>query len=85
VELDPGSDAHGAVFDVVWHPPVDEAAAPRFASLLHLVESVIRRFEARGYEWNRSDRFLDEKERVLERLYALERDEVARTRRSSDA
>ena len=67
------------VFDVVWHPPIDTPPVPRFLDLTHLVSSVVRRFEAGGYWWDPSTRFLDERPDILLPLYEQERQEVAGT------
>ena len=67
------------VFDVVWHPPIDTPPVPRFLDLTHLVSSVVRRFEAGGYWWDPSTRFLDERPDILLPLYEQERKEVAGT------
>jgi hypothetical protein len=66
----------GRVYDVYWHPPIDDPKEPRFLSLTHLVASVVRRFEADGYWLDPSNRFLMEREGVLEPLYRIEREEV---------
>jgi hypothetical protein len=66
----------GRVYDVYWHPPIDDPKEPRFLSLTHLVRSVVRRFEADGYWWDPSLRFLQERNEVLEGQYRLELAEV---------
>jgi len=66
----------GRVYDVYWHPPIADPKEPRFLSLTHLVRSVVRRFEADGYWWDRSLHFLQERNNVLEPLYRLEVTEI---------
>lgn len=66
----------GRVYDVYWHPPIDDPKEPRFLSLTHLVRSVVRRFEANGYWWDNSLRFLQERNDVLENPCRLEQAEV---------
>ena len=77
VELDAGTSLRGAVFDAVWHPPMPEHAEPQFMSLTHLVESVIARFEAGGYRWDPTERWLDIDESILNVRLDIERREIA--------
>jgi hypothetical protein len=72
VECDPDSPARGRIYLPSWEPPNDVAPGPRFRDLLHLVESAIRRFEAGGYVWDATTRFLEERPEVLEPLYDRE-------------
>jgi hypothetical protein len=81
VELDAETSLRGAVFDAVWHPPIPDEAEPRFGSLVHLVESVIARFEAGGYRWDPKERWLDVDESVLARRRVIERGEIGVVRR----
>jgi cell wall assembly regulator SMI1 len=72
VECDPGSPNRGLVYDPSWDPPAGVGPGPRFRNLQHLLESVVRRFQAGGYEWNAETRFLDELREILEPLYERE-------------
>ena len=72
IECDPTSPDWGAIYDPAWEPPVDVGPGPRFRDLPHLVESVIRRFQAGGYSWDPAIGFLDEQQQVLEPLYRRE-------------
>jgi hypothetical protein len=65
----------GRAYDVYWHPPIGDPTEPRFQSLTHLVRSVVRRFEADGYWWDPSLRFLQERNDVLDGLYRVEQAE----------
>jgi hypothetical protein len=78
IECDPTSPVRGMVFEPWWHPPIEEPIRPRFRSLTHLVRSVVRRFEADGYWWDRTDGFLMTRDDVLEPLYEQERLEASR-------
>jgi hypothetical protein len=60
------------LFAPEWHPPIEEPIRPRFRSLTHLVQSVVRRFEADGYWWDTKVGFLMDRHEVLEPLYAQE-------------
>jgi len=72
VECDPDSPDRGSIYDPSWDPPVDVGPGPRFRDLLHLVESVNRRFQAGGYWWDTARRFLEERQELLEPLYERE-------------
>jgi hypothetical protein len=72
IECDPDSPDRGRVYDPSWDPSIDVGPGPRFRDLLHLVRSVIRRFQAGGYVWNTTTRFLDERPEVLKPLYERE-------------
>jgi hypothetical protein len=75
VDCGPSTPGAGLVYEVYWHPP-NESIQPRFRDLLHLVESVIRRFEAGGYAWDRERRFLVGRDEVLSPLYDREIEEA---------
>jgi hypothetical protein len=79
IEADPGSHDRGMVFEPWWHPPIDDPTRPRFRSLTHLVQSVVRRFEADGYWWDRTVGFLMTRDDVLEPLIEQERLEAGRS------
>ena len=74
----PPSPVRGMVFEPWWHPPIEEPTRPRFRSLTHLVQSVVRRFEADGYWWDRKVGFLMDRHDVLEPMYEQERLEASR-------
>jgi hypothetical protein len=76
IECATASVTRGMVFEPWWHPPIDEPIQPRFRSLTHLVQSVVRRFEADGYWWDRKVGFLMTRDAVLQPLEAVERDEA---------
>jgi hypothetical protein len=78
IECDAASPARGMIFEPWWHPPVEDPITPRFRSLTHLVQSVVRRFEADGYWWDPEPGFLMEREEVLDPLIEQERREAAR-------
>ena len=78
VECDAASKDLGAVYDVNWHPPTSDVHVPRFRDLLHLAQSMVRRFEAGGYWWDPAERFLEEREKILDPLYLQE---IAEARR----
>ena len=77
IECDPASPARGRIFEPWWHPPIEDPIRPRFRNLTHLVESVVRRFEAGAYSWDEATRFLDSDFSVLDRLEQQERHEAA--------
>jgi hypothetical protein len=72
VECDPDSPDRGRIYDPAWDPPPGVGPGPRFRDLVHLVQSVIRRFEAGGYTWDSAERFLEERQEILEPLYERE-------------
>jgi hypothetical protein len=65
IECDVTSASRGMVFQPWWHPPIEEPIRPRFRSLTHLVESIVRRFEADGYWWDRDVGFLEVRDEVI--------------------
>jgi hypothetical protein len=79
IECDAASPVRAMVFEPWWHPPFEEPIRPRFRSLTHLVQSVVRRFEADGYWWDRTDGFLMARDDVLEPLMEQERLEAGRS------
>ena len=82
IECDAASPVRGMLFAPEWHPPIEEPIRPRFRSLTHLVQSVVRRFEADGYWWDSKVGFLMDRHEVLEPLYEQERLEASRPSRS---
>jgi hypothetical protein len=72
VDCDESGPTPGAVYEVYWHPPIEEPVRPRFRDLTHLVQAVETRFHAGGYDWDRSTRILVARPEVLEPLYARE-------------
>jgi hypothetical protein len=72
VECDESAATAGAVYEVNWHPPLEDPIRPRFRDLTHLVESVERRFRAGGYWWDAEARFFKQRREVLEPLYERE-------------
>jgi hypothetical protein len=64
------------VFEPWYHPPVEDPIRPRFQSLTHLVQSVVRRFEADGYWWDPTDGFLMDRTDLLDSLIEQERREM---------
>lgn len=78
IESDPASPARGMVFEPWWHPPVEDPIRPRFRSLTHLVQSVVRRFEADGYWWDSDPGFLMNREAVIDPLIEQEKLEASR-------
>jgi hypothetical protein len=79
IECDPTVPSAGMVFEPQWHPPIEGSEHPRFRNLTHLVQSVVRRFEAGGYSWDRREGWLDENDKVLDRLRRLELEETLAT------
>ena len=77
IECDRAVPSAGMVFEPQWHPPVEGSELPRFRNLTHLVQSVVRRFEAAGYWWDREEGWLDENDKVLDRLRKVEIQETA--------
>jgi hypothetical protein len=73
IECDPDSPVRGLVFEPWWHPPNEDNVRPRFRSFTHLVESLVRRFEADGYWWDPTDGFLMTRDDVLGPLEAQEK------------
>src|SRR5262245_6372137 len=67
-----GGATRGALYQVNWHPPIEEPVRRRFRDLAHLLESVVRRFQAGGYRWDASARFLVASREVIEELRDLE-------------
>jgi len=76
IECEAESAVHGMLFQPEWHPPIEEPIRPRFRSLTHLVQSVVRRFEADGYWWDGKVGFLMDRHDVLEPLFEQERIEA---------
>jgi hypothetical protein len=78
IECDAASPSRGQVFEPWWHPPIEDPIRPRFSSLTHLVQSVVRRFEADGYWWDHEVGFLMTRDAVLEPLCERERIEATK-------
>jgi len=72
IECDPNNPDLGRIYDPAWDPPPGVRPGPRFRSLLHLVQSATRRFEAGGYSWDPATRFLEEQLEILDPLYERE-------------
>jgi len=63
----------GSAFEVTWHPgPFGDPPLGRFRSLMAMVQAIVRRFDAGAYTWNPEVRWLDEDEKMLNRLIAAE-------------
>jgi hypothetical protein len=75
VECQPGL-AHGRIYAPSWQPPAEFGPGPRFRDLQHLLESVIKRFQAGGYRWDRGQRFLVAEWDVIDRLAEVEGSEA---------
>jgi hypothetical protein len=72
VECDGSASTAGAVYEVNWHPPIEDPIRPRFRDLTQLLRAVATRFQAGGYDWDRSTRILVARPEVLEPLYERE-------------
>ena len=76
IECDAASPVRAMVFEPWYHPPVEDPIRPRFRSLTHLVQSVVRRFEADGYWWDPKPGFLMTEDEVLDPMFEQERREA---------